>query len=82
MSITSGYRLLAEGSETLIGHLPNNVPSLNEGNEIVYGPAGGPSVAYVIEKIRYVVEYEVVGNEEAPDAYSVYGMTDLIVSEV
>jgi hypothetical protein len=75
-------RLLAEGSEEFIGQLPLGTSGLSIDDEIVYGPSGGPSVTYKIEKIRYVVEYDVVPNAQAPDSYSSYGRTDLIVSVV
>lgn len=82
MSFVPGYRLLAEGSEVLIGFLPNNTPALNKNDEVVYGSAGGPSITYKVEKVRFVAEYMIIGTQEAPDSYSVYGRTDLIVSVV
>ena len=76
----TGVRLLVEGSEELIGHLPNSTPSLNMGDEVIYGPAGGTLVTYTVEKVRYVAEYSLVDTEAQDDRYTVYGHTDLIVS--
>ena len=77
----SNVRLLVEGSEELIGNLPNSTTALNVGDEVVYGPLGEAGVTYKIEKVRFVAEYGNVGDPGAT-RYSVYGRTDLIVSEV
>ena len=82
MSINPGYRLVMEGTGVVIGHLPNNTPSLNRDDEIDFGPAGGATVTYKVEQVRYIVEYNVVGHPSAPDSYSAYGRTDLVVSVV
>ncbi len=82
MSFIPGVKLVEEGSGNLIGHLPSDAGGLGVNNEVVYTQVGGASVTYKIEKVVYYAEYKVVGNPEAPDSYSVYGRTELIVSVV
>ena len=60
----------------MFSNLPNSA-SLGGKVTGVYGPEGAP-VTYKVKTVRYVAEYAV----EAPDSYSVYGRTDLIVSVV
>jgi len=81
MGIEPAVRLIEEGSGIIIGILPLSMPSLNEGDEIVYGMVGEEPVTYKIEKVRFVCEYTNVTPETGPDRYSVYGRIDLIVSE-
>ena len=81
--IDPGVRLLAEGSEDFIGHLPSNAPALNNGDTVVFGPSGGTMVTYKIEAVRYVAEYSLVESDPTSiDRYAVYGRTDYIVSVV
>jgi hypothetical protein len=80
--VYTGVRILAEGTEEIIGYLPRTAEHLSEGNEIVYGLVDGPTVTYKVEKVRYVSEYKVVSYETGHDSYSVYGQTDYIVSVV
>ncbi len=80
MSFTPGIRLVAEGSGDLIGRLPSDAGVLGVNSEVVYTEIGGASVTYKVEKVVYYAEYDTTSNPEAPDSYSVYGRTDLIVS--
>lgn len=79
--INPGVRLLEEGSGDLIGLLPPSAAGLSKNDEVVYGPSGEAGVTYKIEKVRFVSEYGNVGDPGAT-RYTVYGRTDLIVSEV
>jgi len=80
--VDPGVRLIAEGSGDLIGLLPGDACSLAPNDEVVYGLVGEAAVTYKVEKVQYVAEHTSVSDPPNPDRYSVYGMTDLIVSVV
>lgn len=80
--VSPGVRLIAEGSETLIGSLPNDAPKLSKNDEVVYGKSESSLITYKIQKVRYVAEYSNTTNPGIPNSYSVYGRLDLIVSVV
>jgi len=83
MGIDPGVRLVAEVGGTFIGHLPQSAATLCPDDQVVYGPMGGSTVTYKVERVQYVAEYSNAPVDPSTvDRYSVYGRTDLIVSVV